>query len=299
MDGSSDHSHDSTCSARARDLEGLAESFQKYLKSNGMIQDRKTVLLKTVSKCFTGSQAVSALQTVMTQQLQDRSSNLKITREAALMAGNSMVKYFHLFKHANCSSNFSSNIETTLEDSDAEFYQFDHNLPCQVRSMKRQYPSYWDKVRLLEQHVEVKDRRYMLCVFPNCFVASEAVDVMMDLKLVRSRIDAVHLMGKLNQKVFCCEHVTNDHEFKDEYLFFHFIAPEERMPEPARKTKSGRSKSPNKTKRSIRRCKSKEWERFRAKSPLAQNQVQKEPKEEKDVDPLRDSVTSLPKQKWM
>ena len=119
-----------------------------------------------------------------------------------------------------------------LVDSDLELYQFRNNLPSHVKAVKQQYPTYWDKMRLLEEHVVLRDRRHMFRVFPQCFVASEAVDVLLQLQLVKSRGEGVHLMRKLNQKVFCCQHVCFEHAFSDDYLFFEFVPPQERMPEP-------------------------------------------------------------------
>jgi hypothetical protein len=68
--------------------------------------------------------------------------------------------------------------------------------------------------------VEVKNRRYRLNVYPNSFVGSEAVDWLVNYD-GRSRASAVALGQWLLTEGFI-QHVTNDHEFEDGYLFYRF-----------------------------------------------------------------------------
>eukprot|EP00797_Seminavis_robusta_P017800 Sro2663_g334050.2 (236) ;mRNA; r:5901-6608 len=103
-------------------------------------------------------------------------------------------------------------------------------------------------MQLFEENVDLQDRRHMFRVFPDCFIAREAVDMLMNLKIVRSRNEAVHLVRKLNQKVFCCQHVCMEHDFEDEYLFFRLVPKNERMPAPIRPTtRRHRGKSPKRS----------------------------------------------------
>ena len=95
--------------------------------------------------------------------------------------GNLIMAEYKFFQHVQG--------DKPLLYSSSDLYRFDHNLPCQVQRVKSQYGSHWDKVRLLEQHIPCQDRRYLFRIFPNCFVAREAIDIMMELKLVRSRGD--------------------------------------------------------------------------------------------------------------
>jgi Domain found in Dishevelled, Egl-10, and Pleckstrin (DEP) len=252
-------------------LEKLAEGFEERLVTAGLVQDRKTLLQKVISKCFVGKDAVTLIQSILQAEcdlcLDDtisnsngRSSNAVVSRADAVEKGRAMMQELNFFRRVStCTATESSSRANTLEDSDTALYRFHHNLPSQVRRMKKKYPSYWDKMRLLEQSVPCQDRRHMFRVFPDCFVASEAVDALMELKLVKSRNEAVHLIDKLNQKVFCCQHVCSEHEFKDDYLFFRFVPENERMPEPASRpqqqgkslnrsfTRGSRGKSPNRS----------------------------------------------------
>jgi hypothetical protein len=71
-----------------------------------------------------------------------------------------------------------------------------------------------------EQGVEIKTRRYKLTLFQRCFLGNEAVDWIAN-KVKISREDAIVLGQKMLDKgIF--QHVTNEHQFKDEPLFYRF-----------------------------------------------------------------------------
>ncbi|MEM7591269.1 MAG: DEP domain-containing protein [Cyanobacteria bacterium P01_A01_bin.83] len=75
-----------------------------------------------------------------------------------------------------------------------------------------------------EEGVEIKTRRYKLKLYQRCFVGSEAVDWIIN-KTKLSRTDAVSLGQKMLDKgIF--HHVLDEHEFKDEALFYRFDADE-------------------------------------------------------------------------
>lgn len=266
MDGSSKRPtpNNTICEVQP-ELEWLAEDLQKELIDQKLVQDHPIHHgIKTIHKSFSGKELIDTLHKLMLESRVEESTNA--TREDALEKGNQMITQLSFFKHA-------TNIAKPLLDSANDYYQFHHNLPSQVQRCKNQNKSPWDKVRLIETHVEVKDRRHRLIhEYPNCFIACEAVDVMMELKLAVTREKAVQLMRYLNTKVFCCEHVTQEHEFKDEHLYFYFIPKHERMPEKkprgmmdgsGRHHRSGstrcpRSKSPRRRHHKPRRVKSRD-----------------------------------------
>jgi hydroxymethylpyrimidine pyrophosphatase-like HAD family hydrolase len=71
-----------------------------------------------------------------------------------------------------------------------------------------------------EQGVEIKTRRHKLTLFQRCFLGNEAVDWIAN-KVKISREDAIALGQKMLDKgIF--QHVTNEHQFKDEPLFYRF-----------------------------------------------------------------------------
>jgi len=68
--------------------------------------------------------------------------------------------------------------------------------------------------------VEIKTRRYKIKLYQRCFLGNEAVD-WISKKTKISRIDAIKLGQKMLDKgIF--NHVTDQHQFKDESLFYRF-----------------------------------------------------------------------------
>mmetsp|Transcript_4592 Transcript_4592/g.6135 ORF Transcript_4592/g.6135 Transcript_4592/m.6135 type:complete len:646 (-) Transcript_4592:91-2028(-) len=85
-----------------------------------------------------------------------------------------------------------------------------------------------ETVSLLEKLrsvVELKDRRYRLSTYKNCFVGSDAVSQMVKIGLAENREEAVKV-GQALLEVGEVNHVTRDHEFKDEALFYRFTEDE-------------------------------------------------------------------------
>lgn len=72
--------------------------------------------------------------------------------------------------------------------------------------------------------LEIKTRRYQIKLYKSCFVGSEAVDWLVE-KLNVSRPQAVAIGKKLvNKKII--HHVSDEHSFKDENLFYRFYEDE-------------------------------------------------------------------------
>lgn len=71
-----------------------------------------------------------------------------------------------------------------------------------------------------EQGVEIKTRRHKLKLYQRCFVGNEAVD-WISKKTKLSREDAVAIGQKMIDKGLF-HHVLDEHQFKDEELFYRF-----------------------------------------------------------------------------
>ncbi|XP_028919360.1 DEP domain-containing mTOR-interacting protein isoform X1 [Ornithorhynchus anatinus] len=77
------------------------------------------------------------------------------------------------------------------------------------------------RLRLHEEKV-IKDRRHHLKTYPNCFVAKELIDWLIDHKEASDRETAIKLMQKLADRSII-HHVCDEHkEFKDVKLFYRF-----------------------------------------------------------------------------
>ena len=233
-------------------LEVLAAAFQQRLQDVGAITGHKApyfgrwlptrIVSKTIPKSFTGRDAVNILQELLHEEQMNDESITHVrrvqpppSRSEALEVGRAMAFEFSFFVPTN-SKNNSRTMFLLLEDDAKAIYQFHDNLPSCVRAVKHQHPTYWDKMRLFEDALlrqnKIQDRRHMFRLFPSCFVAREAVDVLMQLQLVKSRREAVWLVQQLNQHVHCCQHVCSEHDFSDDYFFFRLVPACERMPDP-------------------------------------------------------------------
>ena len=72
--------------------------------------------------------------------------------------------------------------------------------------------------------LEIKNRPYKLKVYPRCFIGSEAVAWLQEhLKLSQEK--ALSLGQRLIDEKWM-HHVTDDHPFKDDYLFYRFYRDE-------------------------------------------------------------------------
>ncbi|XP_030074395.1 DEP domain-containing mTOR-interacting protein [Microcaecilia unicolor] len=77
------------------------------------------------------------------------------------------------------------------------------------------------RLRLHEEKI-IKDRRHHLKTYPNCFVAKELIDWLIDHKEASDRETAVKLVQKLLDHSII-HHVCDEHkEFKDAKLFYRF-----------------------------------------------------------------------------
>lgn len=68
--------------------------------------------------------------------------------------------------------------------------------------------------------LNIKDRRYRLTLYPQCFVGSEAVE-WMSLNLNLSQEQAVRLGQRLVDEKFI-HHVTDEHPFINDFFFYRF-----------------------------------------------------------------------------
>lgn len=72
--------------------------------------------------------------------------------------------------------------------------------------------------------LEIKDRRYHLSIYPKCFIGSDAVK-WIENKYLLSKFEAIRLGQQLiDLKII--HHVTDDHDFKSDNLFYRFYMDE-------------------------------------------------------------------------
>ena len=78
-----------------------------------------------------------------------------------------------------------------------------------------------------KKNVEIKDRKHHLKTYKQCFIGKDAVDYLVSAGHAMTRDDAVSL-GRALQQSYLFEHVTRDHQFSDDHLFFRFLDAKER-----------------------------------------------------------------------
>lgn len=93
--------------------------------------------------------------------------------------------------------------------------------PDQTKSHTMEITAY-DIASLLKHGVEVRDRKYRLSTYKNCFIGKEAVDFFIENGYSITREDAVQLGQSIMTETKLFEHVCRDHPFADDNLFYHF-----------------------------------------------------------------------------
>jgi hypothetical protein len=79
----------------------------------------------------------------------------------------------------------------------------------------------------LRRNVEVRNRTYRGVVYPKCFVGSVAVDYLVQHNLASTREEAVKIGNGIMGTLGTFESMSRESVFKDEYVFYHFIDPEQ------------------------------------------------------------------------
>lgn len=75
-----------------------------------------------------------------------------------------------------------------------------------------------------ENGIEIKDRNYRLKKYSQCFIGSETVKWFID-NYQTTKAEALKLgQNLITEKII--HHVTDDHEFKDDFLFYRFYVDE-------------------------------------------------------------------------
>ena len=79
-----------------------------------------------------------------------------------------------------------------------------------------------EKAEEFKRVVDLRDRKYGMRTYKQCFIGSEAVDRMIEVGLAKDRDEAVELGGNWMKFLGLFRHVCDDHDFKDKHLFYKF-----------------------------------------------------------------------------
>ncbi|KAL3921620.1 MAG: hypothetical protein SGILL_002658 [Bacillariaceae sp.] len=182
--------------------------------------------LKKYRKCFVASDAVTWMVKNNLAQSREEAVDLGRRMEAEIGLWRHVVNEHHfadeyLFFHIVDNRESKSGSSPQGDDSSQPSRGTQQKAPSATNSQfsKRQLQDMADQLR---KGLNVRDRRYRLKVYRSCFIAQECVDYMVENDLVATRQDAVDLGRCMQEEQSLFYHVTNDHKFKDEYLFFRF-----------------------------------------------------------------------------
>lgn len=78
-----------------------------------------------------------------------------------------------------------------------------------------------DLIKWMRKYVKIANRRWRLQTFPNCFIGSELVTLMVENKVAENRQQAVNMAENLRKKG-ALSHVTLNHAFRDDIFFYTF-----------------------------------------------------------------------------
>ena len=172
-------------------LDDLAADFKK----NVVVKNRR-YHLRTYKQCFIAEEAIDFLV----------DSGHALTRKGAVELGRALQRS-QLFEHV-CGDH-------AFKDGHF-FFRFLNAKPTD------------ELVEAFKQNMVIKDRKYRLKEFKQCFVAQEAVTWLTESGYALTREDAVEV-GKSLQRSNLFDHVCGDHEFSDGYFFYRFLSEQEKV----------------------------------------------------------------------
>ena len=77
------------------------------------------------------------------------------------------------------------------------------------------------QVQQLQRNLDIRDRRYKFKTYKQCFIGADAIKVMISLNLA-SNVDEAIVFGNKLIESNMIQHVTKEHSFKNEKLFYRF-----------------------------------------------------------------------------
>jgi hypothetical protein len=128
--------------------------------------------------------------------------------------------FFYQFKKKNREKgSFTSTLSSTSEGSGNDSVSEAISLECQkvaTAAANAIVKTLWT--------VPVEDRRYRMKSYPQCFVGSDAVSLLVSSGHAASREEAVLIGRVLCHRYNLFHHVEQEHLLEDKYLFFRFSA---------------------------------------------------------------------------
>eukprot|EP01122_Echinamoeba_exundans_P004856 TRINITY_DN15073_c0_g1_i1.p1 TRINITY_DN15073_c0_g1~~TRINITY_DN15073_c0_g1_i1.p1 ORF type:complete len:1225 (-),score=224.48 TRINITY_DN15073_c0_g1_i1:118-3792(-) len=140
------------------------------------------------------------------------------------------IRLVCMFGHVDKQRRILWTMRTFIEESFASFgtsglssSESSPNSPLWVDSSGDE-----ELIAAFRKGVEVKDRKYHLKTYPQCFIGTEAVDWLVNHHWANTREEAEAVGNRILQKgVF--QHVAKEHDFRDKFYFYRFLEPQTRI----------------------------------------------------------------------
>ena len=208
----------------SKELKEISTSLQQSLKLK-----TKKYQLKKYKNCFKAADMVEYLLHMKLAKSRKNAIKLALRLKDQLQLWEPVVSKQVVDLQANENIWLFFSVSNDGDDETIEHSERSSNAEVSSIASSSTMQSLMNFGETLRNRLKVKNRWYHLKVYEDCFIASEAIDAMIRYKMVDSRREAVLLGRRLQNEIQLWNHVTNDHDFADDYLFFRF------NPETARK----------------------------------------------------------------
>ncbi len=235
---SSDGDDTTTGSSSTMDLREMVDLFEHGVP----VKDRKWHA-RTYPKCFVGTEAVSFMV----------KAGMATSREAAVKLGLRLCNEYNLFEHVcrehefkdgylfyrfvgkrkrfvpmidECAATLVLNEALMGMDDDDDD---DRSSTSTTSTSGDEMYGLREVSKALESGLEVKDRKWHLRTYADCFIGTDAVDFLIINGYARTRADAVKLGRKVASSLNLFHHVTGDHLLEDDLLYYRFSSEKDRI----------------------------------------------------------------------
>merc|ERR1712154_483876 len=211
-----DYKGDQQKSLRENLLIDDAMKLEKYMLTNDFIKDRR-YKLKNYKQCFLGRQMVEIIMML----------DLENCVENAVQFGNELVEaniiqhvtQGHKFENADFFYRFIAGYKGKMNEDDVEIDEI-----CSVtKELRGKYAATAQRLELyMHQNGFIKDRRYRLKTYRQCFIGRVMMAKIMLLRLAENEEDALKFGNDL-MRGRIIRHVSNEHNFKNGHFFYEFV----------------------------------------------------------------------------
>ena len=184
--------------SKPTEIAQLSDAFLNVIS----IADRR-YKARTYRNVFVGSETVDAML----------DAGIAASRIEAVAIARRLEKELRLFSHVAGHHLFKD---------DYLFYRLSEKDGLSLTAFQFDPEELLEKAQQFRQLANIKDRKYRFKKYKKCFVGSEIIDAMVYTGLASSRTEALMLGRALEQHLDWFRHVTGDHHFKDDHLFYRF-----------------------------------------------------------------------------